>query len=104
MFNISLLIEASACLIFEHTVFINLSIPINVDKCIAGEAKLVRDDLLSNLEDSMFYTVDGTLLSGRVEYCYNGSDYITVCSDHWDNTEASVLCNQLGFSPYGKYI
>ena len=75
----------------------------HIDKCIAGEAKLVRDDLQPDLEDSVFYTVNDQLLSGRIEYCYNGSDYSTVCSDHWDNNEASVLCKQLGFSPYGKH-
>ena len=82
-----------------------------LDKCVTGLARLVvgegdqyyRGELPSNLEDIvMFYTVDDKLLSGRVEYCYNGSDYITVCSDIWDNTEASVLCEQLGFSSYGK--
>ena len=37
---------------------------------------------------------------GRVEICINQA-WNTICDLHWDNNDASVVCRQLGFSPYG---
>lgn len=40
------------------------------------------------------------LMMGRVEVCHERR-YQTVCVNSWDNQDASVVCRQLGFSPYG---
>ena len=42
----------------------------------------------------------GSYTYGRVEICV-GEIWTTICSDHWSYNDASVVCNQLGYSPYG---
>ena len=43
------------------------------------------------------------LLLGTVQICHNETSQ-SICSDSWNNEEASVVCRQFGFSPYGNHL
>ena len=48
--------------------------------------------------------MNGSMVSereGRVEICYNNT-FNTICDDFWDDLDARVVCNQLGFTGSGK--
>ena len=63
--------------------------------CRDGDVRLMTGDI-----DESYYIKD-ELARGRVEVCVDGR-YGTVCDNMWDYEDASVICAQLGFSPYGK--
>ena len=73
--------------------------------CIEGDVRLIVSHNADGFYDgettydSSYYDKNG-LRVGRVEVCI-GTDYGTICDDGWDQQDASVVCRQLHFSPYG---
>ena len=70
----------------------------NEGTCLEGDVRLLRSEELDDY--SSVYDNSDERLVGRVEVCIGGN-YVTVCDDEWGNSDASVVCRQLGFSPYG---
>ena len=54
--------------------------------------------LISGCTEGDIRLVSGTGSEGRVEICLNG----TVCDQMWSDTDASVVCKQLGMSSTGS--
>ena len=64
------------------------------------EGDIVDSVYLAEEEIDDHYFIKDELARGRIEVCIRGR-YGTICDSNWDDEDASVVCSQLGFSPYG---
>ena len=61
-------------------------------------------DILALCQDGDIRLAGGSYNNvGRVDLCVRGT-WGTICSNSFDNKDASVVCRQLGYSSYGKSI
>ena len=68
-------------------------------RLLAGSDYDYYDGVLDAEFDNLY--IKDTLSQGRVQICIGGR-YTKVCDDSWDDRDATVVCSQLGFSPYGE--
>lgn len=66
--------------------------------CTDGDMRLVSPPDGVESGSALLY------VTGRVEVCFNNA-WGTVCQSEWqfNNEDAAMICEQLGFSPEGKH-
>lgn len=74
--------------------------------CIDGTIRLTLESTYEfysddDISDNYFYKDE--LIRGRMEVCIDDT-FNVICDDTWNIKSASVVCRQLGFSPYGKFV
>lgn len=67
---------------------------VHLADCTLGEVRLTSGTADPNFEE--------LTNAGIVEICVNDT-FGRVCNTGWTNRDVSVVCRELGFSPYGRY-
>ena len=71
--------------------------------CIHGSVRIINDEVDRINQLPEFDFVQDDVARGRVEVCVE-NNFGSVCDLIWNHLDASIVCDQLGFSPYGKYV
>ena len=59
------------------------------------------NDCVGGEDEKTVRLVGGVLpIEGRVEYCTRGG-WRTICDNKWNNNNAAVVCNELGYDTEG---
>ena len=95
MVNMSFFIYTIGWFTFHHTYSVT---------CVEGTVQLQNPDALSESQLPSYDLIKDQVSRGIVEVCINQS-YSTILMDSfWSDEDASVICKQLGFSPYGELL
>ena len=94
----------SAGLICQGKITATISIYVLIEMNIINSTLICLDHFRrSNCSNGAVRLVGGSgPHEGRLEVCINEA-WGTVCSNGWDNTESNIVCNQLGYLPFGNY-
>ena len=73
------------------------------DDIIIDAESLTEDDCTDRGAVRLVGIPQNLRSQGRVEICI-GSSWGTICRDNWDDRDAAVVCNQLGYGRDGNLI